>query len=78
MQRVFVLDKNKQPLMPCEPARARELLDKGKAAVFRTEPFTIILKDREGGATQPIQFKVDPGSQTTGVVLVAEGQNAKR
>lgn len=26
MQRVFVLDKNEQPLMPCHPARARELL----------------------------------------------------
>ncbi|WP_363321006.1 RRXRR domain-containing protein, partial [Mahella sp.] len=24
MQKVFVLDKNKQPLMPCHPARARE------------------------------------------------------
>ena len=26
--RVFVLDNNKQPLMPCHPARARELLKK--------------------------------------------------
>ena len=33
MQRVLVVDKNKQPLMPCHPARARELLNKGKAAV---------------------------------------------
>ena len=28
MQRVFVLDKKKQPLMPCTPARARKLLSK--------------------------------------------------
>ena len=28
--RVFVLDTNKNPLTPCHPARARELLKKGK------------------------------------------------
>ena len=33
MQRAFVLDKNKQPLMPCHRARARELLKKKKATV---------------------------------------------
>ena len=49
MQRVFVIDKNKQALMPCHLARARELLRKGKAAVYRTFPFTIILKEHEGG-----------------------------
>ena len=78
MQRVFVLDKNQEPLMPCEPARARELLNKGRAAVFRQYPFTIILKDREGGDTQPIQAKVDPGSQTTGMVLVGDFKRGKR
>ncbi|MDX2074797.1 MAG: RNA-guided endonuclease IscB [bacterium] len=72
MQRVFVLDKNQKPLMPCNPARARELLKSGKAAVYRRHPFTIILKDREGGDTQPIQVKIDPGSQTTGIAVVAE------
>nr|MCU0480642.1 RRXRR domain-containing protein [Anaerolineae bacterium] len=71
MQRVFVLDKNKKPLMPCNPARARQLLKSGKAAVYRRYPFTIILKDREGGDTQPIQVKLDPGSKTTGVAIVA-------
>ncbi|WP_456445730.1 RRXRR domain-containing protein [Thiolapillus sp.] len=44
MQRVFVLDSQKRPLMPCHPARARQLLDRGKAAVFRRVPFTLILK----------------------------------
>jgi len=41
MQRVLVLDKNKNPLMPCHSARARQLLKQGKAAVFRQYPFTI-------------------------------------
>jgi hypothetical protein len=40
MQRVLVVDKNKQPLMPCHPARARKLLKNGRAWVFRRYPFT--------------------------------------
>ena len=66
MQRVLVLDKSKKALMPCHPARARELLASGKAAVHRRVPFTIILKERENGDTQPVAFKADPGSKTTG------------
>jgi len=78
MQKVFVLDKNKQPLMPCHPARAREMLKKGKAAVFRRYPFTIILKEREGGAVQPLQTKIDPGSQTTGIALIGDFTRGKQ
>ena len=70
--RVWVLDKNRQPLMPCHPARARELLREGKAAVFRRFPFTIILKDRDGGAVQRTRLKLNPGSKTTGLALVAD------
>ncbi|WP_205664683.1 RNA-guided endonuclease IscB [Ammonifex thiophilus] len=58
--------------MPCHPARARQLLKKGRAAVFRRHPFTIILKDREGGETQPLELKIDPGAKVTGLPLVAE------
>ncbi len=71
MNRVFVLSNQKQPLMSCKPARARLLLRKGKAAVYRRQPFTIILKERETGEAQPIEFKADPGSKTTGLALVA-------
>ena len=77
MQRVLVIDKTKKALMPCHPARARELLTAGKAAVHRRFPFTIILKEREGGDTQPVAFKVDPGSKTTGLALVADFQRGK-
>lgn len=70
--RVLVLDNQKQPLMPCRSARARQLLRDGKAAVFRRYPFTIILKDRAGGDTQPVSLNVDPGSNTTGVALAAD------
>lgn len=61
--------------MPCHPARARELLKKGKAAVFRRCPFTIILKDREGGETQRVIIKIDPGSKQTGIAIVRYGAN---
>jgi 5-methylcytosine-specific restriction endonuclease McrA len=77
MQYVFVLDKNKKPLDPCHPARARKLLKSDKAAVFRTYPFTIILKDRDlkNSIVREHRIKIDPGSKTTGMVLVDEENN---
>lgn len=78
MQRVFVLAKNRQSLMPCHPARARELLQIGRAKVYRRYPFTIILVDRSDGETQPVQAKFDPSSRTTGIALVADFKQGKR
>lgn len=75
---VLVVDSNQQPLMPCHPARARQLLRNGKAAVLRMAPFTIILKEREGGATQATELKLDPGSKTTGIAVVITGEQSKR
>ncbi|MCE7989051.1 MAG: HNH endonuclease [Caldilinea sp. CFX5] len=69
--RVFVLDTNKRPLTPCRPVRARQMLDDGKAAVYRRFPFTIILKEAKPDAEPaPVTVKVDPGSKTTGLALV--------
>jgi hypothetical protein len=62
-------ENNKQPLMPCHPARARKLLKKGKAAFLRRYPFTIIMTHRVGGDLQPVEIKFDPGSRTTGIAL---------
>jgi 5-methylcytosine-specific restriction endonuclease McrA len=73
--KVFVLDKNKKPLMPTHPARARELLEKGKAVVVRIYPFTIRLKNRVGGEIQPVRVKLDPGSKQTGLALVRENKD---
>lgn len=72
--RTFVLDKNLKPLDPCHPARARELLRKGKAKVFRHYPFTIVLQDRvlENSVTHSHRIKIDPGSKTTGIAIVQE------
>jgi 5-methylcytosine-specific restriction endonuclease McrA len=72
--RVFVLDQNRQPLNPCSPAQARELLRKGRAAVLRRFPFTIILKDRiaDPSTAAPYRLKIDPGSKVTGIAIVQE------
>jgi len=72
MQKVLVLDNNMNPLMPCHPARARQLLKQGKAAVYRHYPFIIILKNRKGGDVQPVELRIDPGSKVTGLAVVAQ------
>lgn len=70
--RVFVVDKNRKPLDPCTPRRARMLLNAGRAAVFRRYPFTVILKDRvlEDSIVHEHQLKIDPGAKTTGMAIL--------
>jgi 5-methylcytosine-specific restriction endonuclease McrA len=69
--RVAVLDATKKTLAPTTPRRARLLLKKGKAAVFRRYPFTIILKREIENPTPPdLKIKIDPGSKKTGVAVV--------
>ena len=77
MSKVFVLDTKKRPLQPCHPARARQLLRDGKAAVFRRYPFTIILK-REVPDVAPssLRLKIDPGSRVTGLAI-ADDKNGR-
>ena len=72
---VFVLDTERKPLTPCHPARARRLLTKGKAAVWRRYPFTIILKMAVDQPTLGgLRIKLDPGSQTTGLAVINDGR----
>ncbi|MGC9541811.1 RNA-guided endonuclease IscB [Streptomyces sp. UG1] len=69
-----MLSKEGQPLMPCHPARARELLTKGRAVVARQVPFTIRLKDRTLAESEVdgVQLRIDPGSKGTGIALTDE------
>ncbi len=72
---VLVLDTNKLSLEPCSPAVAKKLLKAQKAAVFRSYPFTIILKKAvEKREVKPCQLKLDPGSQTTGIAILSENK----
>jgi hypothetical protein len=78
MQHVLGIDENKMFLMPCHPAGARELLRKGKAAVYKRCPFRIIFKEKSGSDVQDLQLKLDPGSKTTTIVRVAECQQGRK
>lgn len=73
MSYVCVLNNQKQPLNPCHPAAARQLLTQGKAAVFRRFPFVIILKEECHHKIEPLRLKIDPGSKVTGLALVHDG-----
>ena len=77
-QRVLVLQHNHQPAMPCTPARARQLLKAGKAAIIRYQPFVIILKKTKKIVTQPIRLKIDPGSKTTGIALLTPCKDGEK
>ncbi|MGX1673967.1 RNA-guided endonuclease IscB [Streptomyces sp. NPDC055400] len=68
---VAVLDKHGHPLMPCHPARARKLLDTGRAVVGRHAPFVIRLKDRTvaGSEVVGVAIRIDPGSRGTGIAV---------
>jgi hypothetical protein len=76
---VFVLDRHKRPLMPCSQRRARLLLARKRAVVHRYVPFIIRLKDRcvQESTMQPVVFKIDPGSKTTGLALARVEETAE-
>src|SRR5258708_13082271 len=59
--------------MPCHPARARELIRKGRAVRgFDRGIVYIWLLDREDGGTQPIAVGIDPGSKKEAVTVKSE------
>lgn len=61
--------------MPCTSARARLLLRRGRAAVWRRFPFTIILKAAKPDArVQPLRLKLDPGSRSSGLAIVDDSK----
>jgi N6-L-threonylcarbamoyladenine synthase len=69
---VYVLNKNKEPLMPCKPAKARKLLKMNKAKVIQKKPFTIQLLYGSSGYKQEISLGVDTGSKFIGLSATTE------
>jgi hypothetical protein len=58
------------PLMPCHPARARELVRKGRAIRrFSKGIFYVKLLDRQEGDVQSIAVGIDPGSKKEGFTV---------
>ena len=72
--KVYVVNLNGQPLMPCKPAKARKLLRDGKAEVVRRCPFTIRLRWDCEEHVQEVVVGVDKGSHATGIVGVGNGE----
>jgi 5-methylcytosine-specific restriction endonuclease McrA len=70
MSKVFCLDTNQRILTPIHSGKARQLLNNHQAAVFKTYPFTIVLKKPSKETTEPLQLKIDPGAKHTGIALV--------
>lgn len=68
---VYVINKNGNPLMPCTSAKARHLLEAGKAKVIKRTPFTIKLKWDCEENTQEIVAGMDTGSKTIGCAATA-------
>jgi hypothetical protein len=71
---VFVLNKQKRALMPCTEKRAHLLLQRRRVVMLCLASFTTRLKDRLGGDTQARRVKLNPGSKTTGMVVVRESK----
>ena len=70
---VVTLDKHKKPLGHCTEKRARKLLGKRRACVYRYYPFTIIMMDLDVRDIRPkhsYRIKIDPGAKHTGVTVV--------
>ena len=68
---VFVLDQHGKALMPCTEKRARLLLERNRARIYRLYPMVIRVRDRlaQDCVFQELNLKLDPGSKTTGIAL---------
>lgn len=71
---VPVLDKNKEPLMPCSEKRARKLMENGRAKPYWCKGvFCIILQDEpKSRYKQDVVIGIDPGSKFEGFTVKSE------
>ena len=67
--KVFVVDADGKPLLPTTPARARLLLKKGKAKVYRMIPFTIQLNRVVSNPDGEFTVAVDDGAKWIGIAV---------
>ena len=72
---VFVIDKNKKPLLPTCSARGRLLLKKGKAKLVSVVPFTIQLNYPVKNIVGEFKVGIDDGSKEVGIAIVNEFKN---
>lgn len=72
--KVFVINRNGRPLMPCTPAKARKLLRDGKARVVDRCPFTLQLSWECEEHVQSVVVGIDKGCHATGISCVGNGE----
>ncbi|MCI0487205.1 MAG: RRXRR domain-containing protein [Blastocatellia bacterium] len=75
MQKVFVMDAENKPLLPCHPARARKLLDSGKAELIQVLPFSIRLKRKVDNPAGSFKAGIDDGARHVGVAILNDKTN---
>ena len=61
---VFVIGLTGKRLYPTTPAKARKLMEAGKAHVYCRTPFTIQLDYKTGGSATPKKLVQIPGIST--------------
>ena len=73
---VYVLNRDGSPLMPCTEAKARHLIESGKAKVVRRTPLIIRITFLVEGEvnTESVTLGVDAGSSVIGVSATTEGR----
>lgn len=69
---VYILNCHGQPLMPCQPRKARLLLNTGKAKVVKMVPFTLQLLYGSSGYKQEVSLGIDAGTKHIGVSATTE------
>ncbi len=69
---VYIRNCHGQPLMPCQPRKARLLLKEGKAKVVKMVPFTLQLLYGSSGYKQEVSLGIDAGTQHIGVSATTE------
>ena len=72
---VFVIDKNKKPLLPTCSARGRLLLKKNKAKLISVVPFTIQLNYEVKNIVGEFKVGIDDGAKEAGIAVVNEFKN---
>jgi hypothetical protein len=73
MDRVFVLAKSGQPLMPTQRfGKVRRMLKDGRAKVVSHEPFKIQLQYEATAYLQPVTLGIDAGYETIGYAAITD------
>jgi len=70
---VITLDKNKRPLGFVTERRARILMEKRRACLYRVFPAVIIIKDLDSRKISELpsyRIKIDPGAKHTGIAII--------